>query len=263
MDREGQAADIDSLRIKFAASLTYRREPNLARVEIYNLSENLRSLFEHKLSVISILAGYDDIFGQVFHGDIMFAESSRTYTNWVTSVEARDGGRAMTFARVSASFKAGVPVLTVAKKLVSAMGVGEGNLAQALAPYSKQFVSGWAASGNASDELDKILRSLGLEWSVQGGGILALRPEAPKGNTVIELTADSGLLGTPEFGTPQAGSKIRELMFRSLLRSDLVPGNKIAIRSSTHTGPVKLTEVEHSGDSESGEWVSKCKGRVL
>jgi hypothetical protein len=253
------------MRIAFNVERDHKRAPNNAELAIWNLSEGSReALARLDVVPVQIEAGYADDVGVVFLGDLRSARSRRDGPDIITRVSAGDGESKIRTARVNRTFARGTPVGDVIGQLGKALGVSPGNLSQfqgaRLANGSSTLTRALTISGAVSDELERLCRSCGLDWSVQNG-VLQLRDTSvgPVGSeTGPLLRVDTGLLGEVE--TERASETKDGLVKgqtivsgRCLMRADLVPGKSARIESEAFTGNVVVRATTHAGDSHSSD----------
>lgn len=247
--------EVEQLRVMFKVKKTTKKEPNTAQVTITNLSPTRRASLQQKGVKFVLQAGYEGTgIAQLFIGDARTIDHTRDGADWNTTIKSGDGERAFKFARVNESFAAGSPVSDVVNKIASAVGLGLGNLKAQMSNMTGQYVNGYAANGPASRELDKVLRSAGFEWSVQDGELLIRKPDDKGSVLVPELSSETGLIGSPHYGTPEKKSKRPTIKVRSLLNGAIKCGGQVVIRSERHNGPVRVVELEHVGDTDGGDW---------
>ncbi len=255
--RDEVGLDQAVLRIAFDVMLSRARDPNKATLKIWNLNEDSRnSIQEQDRLDVTIEAGFTGTLSQIFKGDMRFGNSTREGSDWITALEAGDGAKQNRSARVKASFAGGTKVTEVLKKAANALGIGTGNLEQVIAAGSKrigmtEFTNGTVLTGKAADAIDNITKSMGLEWSIQGGQLQILEPNETTQDEAVLLSTGSGLIGSPT-----AGEKGR-VKARSLLQPDIFPGRKVQIQSALFEGSFFKTEkVKHAGDTWSTNWFS-------
>jgi hypothetical protein len=96
-----------SLRVTFDIEKNTNRDPNRALITIYNLNESNRATLQKGSDLVTqfkkqkklyqwqvtVAAGYVGTKKQIFLGDILFADSRREGSNWVTTIEAGDEER--------------------------------------------------------------------------------------------------------------------------------------------------------------------------
>lgn len=253
------AVQIEELRVQFRVTKTLTKHPNTAEITVTNLAEKTRAQMQAKGSRVILSAGYVGSLAQIFSGDARNIDHTRQGTDWESKLECGDGERAYRFAHVSESFRGPVPVATVVRKLVEGLGIDAGNLSETLASVAGHFVSGYAAHGRASVELDKVLAGQGFTWSIQDGRFQLLRSAEDTTKRVVVLGPDSGLVGSPELGTPEKKGKPPVLKVRSLLQAEIAPGAQLQLEAEHHKGRFKILKVDHTGDTAGTDWYTDAE----
>lgn len=267
---------VSNLDMSFKISKSFKNTPNTCELTIYNLNKNHRDqLGEADDTRVEISAGYEgeDIrgsiaaaagfggvrqpvaFGLLFAGDIRDISSSYDGEDWATSLDSADGEKSKRKARINRSFPPGTTLPIVMREAGIALGLGLGNLNVTAADPSLRmveaspvFLHGVTLSGNAWKEFDRIVKSAGLEWSIQDGVIQLSRYDEPLQDFTIRLSPDTGLLGSPTVSS-KGIAKIRTLMI-----PDLVPGRGIILESENANGPFLCKVCTYSGDNFGGSW---------
>lgn len=249
----------EGLRVQFQVRKGTGKEPNTAEVRIYNLAASTRAGMQKKYAPVILTAGYAGNAAVIFNGDARTIDHVKQGSEWVTIAKCGDGERAYKFARINRSFKPGTKIVDVARACAEALGLNLGNLLDELNKGGfrgglTEFAQGRVVYGKASAELDKVLRSVGLTYSVQNGEIQVLRGDAPAPGRAILLTPDTGLIGSPEHGTPEKKGKPSTLKARSLLQPQIVCGGRVEIRSAGVSGQFAVKAVSHAGDTHGSDW---------
>lgn len=266
------------LRVVFEVQRSLSSEANKCTAQIFNLNADNRKRLEtevgEKRSQIDIEAGYGDQLRLLFRGSVTQITTTRTRTEWVSSIQAGDGivqksaprfsgSKDSTFGPEASSYKDLLP------KLAKRMGVGLGNLDAQLAKKAfrgglEGFAKGVAFTGKASDALDRVMAAAGFEWSIQDGELRVLRPgEGVRFPTTPIIAAATGMIGSPE------GGEKGVVTARSLLRGDLLPGDIIELRvaqaarrtaagesSQRFAGLYRIQRLTHSGDTWGDDWTT-------
>jgi len=261
-----------SLRVGFDVEKTGNSDPNRAAVEIHNLNESNRRVLQKGADLAArmndkglfydwplvIEAGYVKTKSQIFSGDITYADSRQDGTEWVTVIEAEDGGRKYRSASISQSFGMGTPVAAVLKTLAGALGVGLGNSAAHFAAGAElgylSFANGIVLNGQVSKLLDKYISSAGYSWSIQDGQLQVLSPGEFLMDGQVWLGAATGLVGSPERGEQGAVKAC------SLLQPTIKPGRLVVIDSRMVKGKYRATKVDHYGDVSGADWYTEFEG---
>ncbi len=251
---------VTDLRVAFSVKKSLGKEPNGCRLTITNLSEASRKKVEqskHKPLILS--AGYEKTEATIFSGKVRFAHSERDPADWRTEIESGDGEVEYSQNHFKGSFRAGTSTRDTIKAAAAALGVGLGNLDTMISALAKpNHVKGFSASGRASDILGTLLAGQGLSFSVQNGQLQVLRPDEPVDSSAVLLSASTGLIGSPEVGTPSGAGEKRKpsIKLRSYLQPQIRCGGLVEVRSNALTGQYLVTHLEHQGDSSGAPWYS-------
>lgn len=242
--------------VAFHAEKTVRGEPNTAAIRIWNLAEsNRRQVSEAHRKVVRLEAGYVGARHVVFQGEVRRAWTERDGADLVTVIEAAEGGRSYAAARINRSYPPGTSKATVVRDLVTALGLGLGNSAEAA---TGTYSAGTVVSGLASAELTGVLASLGYGWSVQAGAIQVLRNGQALQGTSVFLSPDTGLVGSPVVDADGT------LTCKMLIMPDVYPGRQLRIESEAIRGPWRAVKCTYEGDSFTEAWYieAECKELV-
>jgi hypothetical protein len=243
-------------------------EHNSCSLNIYGLSADSRAQIE-ALSLkpkkdglqsgnirVEIEAGYETTgTSLIFRGDLRTAVSSRQGSEIVTTIEGEDGGRSVLRARIAKSFGAGTDYAAAVKACASAMGVGLGNLADVTATIRHVYKSGLVLSGNASDSLRKVLRPLGLTYSIQNGVLQLQRAGAPLNTQAVLLSQDTGLVGSPE---RDANGIVTAT---SLLIPELIVGGVVVFNTKDLKGAYQIQRANLTGEKSGRDWYVKIEAK--
>lgn len=253
------ALTIDGLRTTFKLTLDDKPEPNNAEIAVWNLSADSRAQLDGKGFRVILAAGYGTNTEQIFSGDVRRFDHQRIGPDWVTKIEVGDGERAFNHARISESFGAGTAVRDVLRKAIAAMQGDPGNALQKIQGIAGDFVTGYVAHGRAALELTRLLEPQGYTWSVQGGRLQILGPNDYTDEIGPLVSPDTGMIGTPEVGSPEKKGQPAVLKVRSLLLPRMRPGQRFELRSSAKSGTFKARKVVHTGDTAGSEWYTEIE----
>lgn len=251
------------MRVQFKITKTLKKEPNTSEIRVTNLSPSRRASLQKKGVKVLLEAGYKDTgLSRFFSGDVRTVDHVRDGADWTTVMQLGDGERAWQFARVNESFAPGTRVSDVIRRIVASMAIDKGNMDDALMNINGTFDHGFCASGSASRAFDMVMRSAGREWSVQDNAFQILEPGGTVSQSIPEISPSSGLVNSPEMGSPQKKGKPTLVKFDALL-TPVKPGAKVRLKSERYDGDVRVVSVEFAGDTHGGEWYSKIAGEVL
>jgi hypothetical protein len=251
-----------SLRAMFEVTKTTDPAPNEAKITIFNLNPSHRKAIQagEKEWPVIIDAGYSNNLQRIFSGQLQTGEPRKEGTTWTTEIFAKDGHLNYGTARLNKSYGAGTPLGTVLEDAATALGVGAGNsktkFANPLRPLPS-FGKGVVVKGRVVDTLDKYVTSAGFQWSIQDGQLLVLGPNEVESESVVVLSQETGLIGTPEIGEKGTIKAV------SLLRGSFNPGTKFEMRSREVTGFYKADKIVHIGDSGGPPWYTETEGKPL
>ncbi len=253
----------NSLRVAFTVSKNLKPEPNKARFDITNLTEeHIKQLQEEVNPPCQLDTGYNGDTETLFLGKLRTGDTLGRPDS-VTTLESGDGEQEMRTGRVNVSIAAGTNTDQVLKQVALAVGVGKGNLDDAarkirstFSGTGNLFTMGTVLSGSAASELTRITTSLGLEWSIQNGKLQILERKKSLEGTAIYLSLKTGLLGEPTVDPKGVMSCI------SIYQKDVFPGRLIILDSFRVKGQYRIEETEHSGDTRGTEvWKIDIKGK--
>lgn len=226
--------------------------PGRCEVAVYNLSSDTRKHLHAMRNVfVSLEAGYASGTSVIFRGELVESWSTREGTEWVTTITSDDGGQKRRTKRVQKNYLNGTSLQTIIRDLAAALEVGLGNT-DAIAPLAKFWktkqaavVKGFTASGDAVSQLDRVARSCGLSWSIQGGQLQFLVIGSATVDPPVLLTPDTGLIESPELGKDQI------VKCRTLMIPGLYPGRTVELATRYTQGLYRIETATHQGESDS------------
>lgn len=244
---------ITGLRIEFEVEKTSGDTPNRLMLKLHNLSDETASSISQRDFTLLLEAGYQSNGELLYAGDILTVVDAWEETDRVTTLECGDGAKALRSATLFESFAGGTSPKVVFERLAGALGVP---LGEVKGLDQGQYVSGFVASGPTRGTLDTLARRLKVRWSVQDGVLQVLPVGDHTRDEAILLTADTGLINTPE----RTDQGIRVM---SLLNPKLNPGRRIRVESRSLTGDFVVETVLHQGDSLGDLWQSEVEAREV
>lgn len=256
LQEAGQSLEI--LRVVWRIKKTNKGEPNKCTLEIFNLSPDNRQIIEEAGAEVIVEAGYTGAISQIFKGDLSFGENVRDVADWVTTIEAADGGRAIRRGRIQVQTAAGASVGDVFEQLAGGVDLTLGNVRDKLGEGSfregfEDFKTGRVLSGNTWGEMKRLSRSLGFELSIQDGALQLLRPGEATNEDSALVDQSTGLIGSPERGDKGI------VKVQTLLRPQINPGRRIRLISRELDGDYVCQAVEHTGDTHGQKWYSNLE----
>jgi hypothetical protein len=260
---EINGGDAQGMRVQFSVKKSTEKEPNTADITVSNLAEATREALTAmgKGSLVTLDAGYEETgIVRIFTGDARSVDHARNGSNWDTVFKCGDGERAYRFARWGTSYAANTSASVIVRDLVNQLGLGGSGSNINAVTMTKVFQHGYAVHGPAMRSLDRLLKSMGFSYSIQDGAIQILQDGATAAEDHIPvITSNSGLIGSPEMGTPDKKGAPALLKFTSLLVATK-PGKMVRLESQRYKGFVTVKKVEMRGDTHSGDWNSDIYG---
>ena len=248
--------EITMLDLSFTVTKTLEREPNTCDLTIYNLNpEHRKQLSMVKGGpAVKVEAGYADDCGVLFLGQLEEVYSHKEGSDWITELHSGDAASKLAKARTNRSYNAGTEVGKIIGDTIKDMGVGIGNSLKALMSgdllgAKNKFANAVTLSGPSTHALDRMLSSVGKEWSIQDGQIQVMDKRAFIEGTAVLLNADTGMIGSPTIGNDGV------LKVKALLNHKIVPGRKLMIESAEiKKSGYRVERVEYTGETYGQAW---------
>lgn len=251
---------ITGLRVQFRIEKSLKAEPQKAAIAVWNLSDKSRGQLVGKGLRVVLEAGYPDSLAVIYQGHTRTIDHPKEGVDWPSKIECGTGERAMKYAQISESARAGSPVGDAIKAAVNALVADPGNALTKAGEIVESFSSSYAASGRASDELTRLLEPRGLSWAIVDDRMLILGEKETLPEQPITLSPDTGLVGSPELGTPPKKGGQALVKMKSLLQPQFRPGGRVLLQSRSRTGTFKIINMAHVGDTSGGEWYTEIEG---
>lgn len=247
------------LRVRFDIDKNMCGSSNKSKIEIFNLSTESRQAIK-KGYLLQLQAGYNGLVENLFVGNVITPTSTRNGADIITSLECGDGESSIIFAKLDKSYPAGVTLATILSDIAKAMGTTTSSnpagvsAGIALGIPNVTYNKGFVAHGSCKDTLDKLVKPVGLEWTVQNGNLNIIPISLFDGKTAVLLSSETGMIGVPsqnQFFT----------QFTSLLNPKLVPGALVQLKSENTSlnGFYKIRRAHYEGDSHDTKWQVSCE----
>lgn len=249
------AVIVKGLRVVCHAEKHLEKEPNTCELSIFNLAEGTRKEVQHKPLWVRIDAGYEGELRRVFSGDVRWAESIHDGVNWETRLQLGDGDRNVSGgARVSRSYRAGVDARTAVVEAARAMGLKVRLSPLAELDLRQQFAGGLVLTGPAHRGLSQVLDAFGMNWSIQDSTLQILRGDETVATEVVVVSQETGMVGTPAFGSPPEPGKKPILPVTKKLDARIKPGGRVIVKSRSIEGLFRCERVAHDFDTHGEAW---------
>lgn len=253
-------ADARPLHISFSVEKADTDSANTAKVSIWNLNKAHIAELNKDDCVVVLRAGYGTVMPLIFTGVVTFAKTKADGSDEVTEVELVDNRVELRDTYVSVSYSGNVNCKTLIEDTAAQMGV------TVSFSYNAKFAdipNGYSYVGPARNVLTKACDTSGLAWSINNGVLQIKKPGDTMSREVYELSAQTGLIGTPERvqisgddGSYSYGWDVEYLMNAAINIDDYVYLNSKYVR-----GYFRVYSVVIEGDNMEGSWT--CTARLL
>lgn len=242
------------LRVQFEINKTDKKDPNTSQVTVSNLSPDIRSKLARKGIKLELEAGYEGTGLQLLTRSDVRTVDEVVEGGTINSVfRLGDGERALRFGQVSESFGPGTGAGEIIKRLAKVSGLQVGNVPDVVADLLLTYEHGYVADGRWGREFDRIVKAVGYTWSVQDGTIQVLRPGDATNAKILLIQPSSGLIGSPETGTPEKKGGAAHLKWKALLRVVTI-GGRVHIKAKKHDGVYVTKKLKYQGDTHGNDW---------
>lgn len=252
--------EASNLRIAFSIFKSESWSTNTANIKIWNISESKRNQLNSYGDEVTLSAGYRKETGPeiLFRGNSSLTNHVFAEPEIISVIDCGDGERSLNQILVSASFGANTPVRTVIEYYAQQLQLEITEFAET---DQTVYALGHKFQGMARDGLDKACAAIDLVASVQNNNLVILRRNQGSTRPPIEISGATGMIGIPQRytdrrqylyralppnGSPKPGWKVR-----CLLRPDILPGQKIRLRSQRVDidGIFYVISIRHEGDN--------------
>jgi hypothetical protein len=244
--------DVSGLDIDFSIKRSLvMKHPNTCDIRVFNLSEQTRKQISGEQNLtVSLAAGYQGQIEQIYFAEARAAWTERHKTDWVTHIEAGDGDKALK-ARCNTGLGGRIPVGTALQAIVTALGIGPGNVAKiqnSLASGGFSVVSASSLRGSAARVLTDFCRSAGLEWSIQNGNLVISDVGALTSNQIVLCSVDTGMVDSPTVDSQGL------LSAKMIIQPGVIPGALVQVKSLFYNGAYRITRCHWQGSVRGQDW---------
>lgn len=253
----GESAGEFTLRFKVENSL--ESTANSAYAEVLNLNRRTRGLIAGRRKLPFIIeAGYLNATGTLFSGRSVMVSTQREEVDTVTKIEAADG-----LAEMKRQVSVSLGKLSKPADAIQAIATAMGKGASAALTRAAQgdfngaisvFTNGLVLNGSAEDELNKLGRTHGFDWTIQQGELVILKPEETLADAAFVITPETGLIVSPEPVLDDKRPTATIIRATTLLLPGIVPGRRVELESADIAGEFKVTKATHQGDTSGTVW---------
>ena len=270
----GQVTVFEDLRLGFKVSKSIVGEPDLAELNIYNLSKASLGRISDKNSKVVLEVGYlNSPLERLFVGDLRNIITVRSSVDKISTIYAGNAQRVFDSARFTGAFSKGTPLRQILQALAEVMPEVELGSLDAVNSEASNL-SGVSYAGSVKTILDTLGMQHGFNWAITDN-VLRLFPSnkaiREQSRQVVVVSPSSGMIGAPTI--TEIGADVT-----TLLSTDVIPNGLVKIESATPRlnlgnlfyrevnrdlgdGLYKVNKVTHIGDTRANDWKSDIVGQ--
>lgn len=247
------------LHVAFSIEKSNEENPNDAKVQIWNLSDQNIDILEQKNCKVELRAGYTGSMPLVLSGTVSSTVTIRENADRMTEIQVVDGLAELRDTVITVSVNGKVNCKDLYKKVARKMGV---SIVFAKDLTFKTLPNGFSYVGKAKTILQKIAKCCGHKWTIQNNVIQVTMPGRAISAIGYLLSSETGLIGTPKKITIGSGKEEKtgwEVEY--LMNGAIGPNDIVELRSSTANGYYLVNKVTMDGDNMEGDWI--CTAQIL
>lgn len=265
--RGEQGVRIEGLRVSFDIEKTNGKTANNAKVLIYNLNEDHKSILKTKESLsLTLEVGYGGDVDLLFIGDIVRSTTQRKGADFVSTIEVGDSEESLRKATLDKSYIAGIDMKTVIDDAFKSMKETGQIIVGSIDAIKEDIAqNGITVSGLASTIVDQLAKKQNVDFSVQDNKTQLLGKNEDTGEEAIVLTPSTGLIGSPRIGLiGKESSKQDGIEFKALIQTTrFKPGRLVKITSREVDGFFKILKSKFTGDTHASAWFVNCEAKLI
>jgi len=257
LDAQNHVTIPPDFTVEFEIVRQFQASSQTGTFKIYNLGEKTRNLLQKdkyattERRLIQFRAGYDTFLPLVFNGQVSTAYSYRNGVNFITEIEAWDGGFSTLNGFSSITVSSDTPTSQVLANLGKSLPATSGN--PIVGNFPRVSKRGRVLFGNTWGIIVQESENLA---TIDNGQVKILNNNEAIESTIPVVNADSGLLGSPR-------RSATNIEFDMIFEPRLTVGQILQLESATnrlYSGTYKVTGFTHKGiisPSVSGDCISK------
>lgn len=260
-------------RITFSVRYRYTEKLAFMDLAIYNLSREAQI---EQGKNITLKAGYDEEYDQIFVGKVITVLKERDGANIVTRILCRSGD-----VNERPSIKAAVGRNTTIMQALDFVAQAWGVPVDAESSQfddAQKFIRGYCMNGDLTAVMDALAKQFDFSWIETKDGIIVDRNGRKVTSTPREVSLFTGMIGVPEAEGDITGIFVRvsmRLSPRLRLRNVIDLKSEYASYSTGNyyikppenggklSGTYKVVEIVHRGDSWGDRWQTEIRGQKL
>lgn len=229
------------LDIEFEVPFDDDLTPNISTVAVYNLSQDTINQLKRGQK-FTINAGYKADKGLALEGEISSHSTKRVGTDKLTTIKVLDSVPYNSNKTLQRAYKKTIKADALIKDFAKALGL---KIAVLRLPTNKVYKKGYSIDGVILKEIQRIAKDCGASCYISRGQTY-VRPIKEGDNHNFVLSADTGLIGSPEyFEDERDGKVIKGYKVTSLLQYRMNTASIIKIQSAEVQATVRVRKGKH------------------
>jgi hypothetical protein len=239
----------DNLRIAFDVTKSLDKNPNPAKISVWNLTKEHRgAVLSGQYKTVALSVGYEAT-RLIYAGDIVKRNVLRDGMDFILALECGDGSKSFTSARVNMTLPAGTTDAEAAIALAGTMpDTTRGTMAVTRTSGSARPR---VYCGNSRNALSNLARANNADWCIQDGAVVMLPANAALAGEGPLISQETGMVGMPQ-------QTDNGLEVKCLCNPAITVGGVVRVESIEphYNGGYKVVSVQHTGDYLQGDWLS-------
>jgi len=240
----------DELEIRFSVPFDDDPKPNIAKIEIFNLSADTINRLKRGNTCI-IEAGYRGDVGVIAKGKITSVITQRDQIDKITTIQVMEGDD---YSRIKVdakhatdkknnkiTFKKGTKASVIIRRLCSVLGI---KIVSIKLPKDVVYKNGYSVTGQILNNLEEIIKDCGASMYYRRGQMV-IRSIKEGNDERFLLNSDTGLIESPE---PFEEEGVKGYKVKCLLQHRITTAGIIEIDSKTAKGKYRARKGEHRAD---------------
>jgi len=259
-----RSALTSGLRISFMVQQEFGGFVSYAEISVYNLTtENEEKIFE-KYRLVTLQAGFPELFGTIFKGQIINYQRIAGTNEGTHGIKlfCRSSAESLDFSHINRTFAPEAEIVEVIRTVAAAIGnpvVFYGEFS-ALPKRSR----GTVLKGSPNKLLDKMAGWFDFSWAIENGVTKIIKKGAKADGDMFVFSAQTGMIGSPVVGDGEVNVRVAlnpavklasNVQIKSLAPEFAFSGAYfVDIPRSIGEGVFQVRRINHVGDSFSAVW---------
>jgi len=243
----GKRFQSDDLDIEFDVPFDNTSQPDIARVTIFNLSDNSVNAIKKEQNVI-INAGYKGDIGTIFKGTIQKAFTRWSGVDKITELTIGDGAQQWLTKEVSQVYGEDITASAILVDLTGMFGLELGRLDLV---NDLTYSNGRVIDAMLKDAIKQIAEETGSQFVISKGRMFIMPYDEgiPCG---AAINKDTGLIGSPEvFEKEERRQTKTGYRIQMLLNHRITINSIIQVQSQTANGIYRVLKGRHQKTADS------------